>query len=98
MNVRLVINIEAQPGLGALQVNAFTELAPIVRAEKGCVQYDLHQVEGNPDKFVLLELWSSPEALAAHDITAHMVAADRSNAAFRARPATVTRLRPLSLS
>ncbi|MFE0462133.1 putative quinol monooxygenase [Kitasatospora sp. NPDC058965] len=90
--VRLVIQITTQPGRGREQVDAFERLAPLVRAEDGCLQYDLHRAAGDPDRFVLLELWSSREALAAHDATAHMVAADAASPAFRAGPARVIEL------
>jgi len=90
--VRLAILITAQPGKGADQIDAFARLAPIVRAEDGCLQYDLHQVTGEPDRFVLLERWASAKALRAHDESAHMVAADAANPRFRAGPATMLRL------
>ncbi|MEV6770229.1 putative quinol monooxygenase [Nocardia sp. NPDC051030] len=87
--VRLVILITAQPGRGEEQVAAFERLAPVVRGEEGCLQYDMHQVSGDPDRFVLIEEWGSKAALAAHDVTAHMVAADAASPGFRAGPATV---------
>lgn len=87
--VKLIIAIQTQPGRGADQIAAFQSLAPLVRAESGCLQYDLHHVEDDPDKFVLIERWESREALAAHDVTPHMIAADANNPTFRAGPATV---------
>ncbi|WP_371655919.1 MULTISPECIES: putative quinol monooxygenase [unclassified Streptomyces] len=85
--VRLHILITTLPGRGQEQVDAFERLAPIVRAEQGCLQYDLHRVVDDPDRFVLVELWASRDALAAHDVTVHMVAADAASPAFRAGPA-----------
>ncbi|WP_331736817.1 putative quinol monooxygenase [Streptomyces sp. NBC_00211] len=87
--VRLHILITALAGRGQEQVDAFERLAPLVRAEQGCLQYDLHRVVDDPDRFVLVELWASRDALAAHDVTAHMVAADAASPAFRAGPARV---------
>jgi quinol monooxygenase YgiN len=46
-------------------------------------------VDGDPDRFVLLEEWASEEALQAHDASEHMRAADAANKAFRAGPADV---------
>ncbi|WP_369639083.1 putative quinol monooxygenase [Nocardia sp. JMUB6875] len=91
-SVRLLIMITTQPGRGQEQVAAFERLAPIVRAEQGCLQYDLHRVTGDADRFVLLEEWSSKEALAAHDITPHMIEADAASPTFRAGPAQVIEL------
>uniref|UniRef100_A0AAU2JK32 Antibiotic biosynthesis monooxygenase n=1 Tax=Streptomyces sp. NBC_00049 TaxID=2903617 RepID=A0AAU2JK32_9ACTN len=90
--VQLVILITTLPGRGPEQTAAFERLAPVVRAEEGCLQYDLHQVSGEPDRFVLIERWSSQAALAAHDVTPHMVEADAASPAFRAGPAEVIRL------
>ncbi|WNM49789.1 putative quinol monooxygenase [Kitasatospora sp. CM 4170] len=84
--------ITTLPGRGSEQAAAFERLAPIVRAEPGCLQYDLHRVSGEPDRFVLIERWESEAALAAHDATPHMVEADAASPAFRAGPAEVVRL------
>ncbi|GAA2018424.1 hypothetical protein GCM10009839_13260 [Catenulispora yoronensis] len=90
--IRLHILITTQPGHAQEQIDAYENLAPIVRAEPGCLQYDLHRVVGDPDRFVLVELWESRDALAAHDATPHMVAADAASPAFRAGPAQVVEL------
>lgn len=91
-SIQLVILINTLPGRGQEQIAAFERLAPIVRAEAGCLQYDLHQVSGEVDRFVLIERWSSQAALAAHDVTPHMIEADAASPAFRAGPAEVIRL------
>ncbi|GAA1250936.1 hypothetical protein GCM10009665_47020 [Kitasatospora nipponensis] len=90
--VHLLVLISTLPGRGQEQVAAFERLAPIVRAEEGCLRYDLHQVSGEPDRFVLIERWASRAALAAHDASAHMVEADAAGPAFRAGPAEVIEL------
>lgn len=87
--VRAIVLVTTKPGHGAEQVAAYAALAPVVRAEAACLRYDLHSVDGDPDRFVLIEEWASPEALRAHDASAHMVAADAANTAFRAGPAEV---------
>ncbi|WLH88240.1 putative quinol monooxygenase [Pseudomonas sp. FP453] len=92
--VRLVVIITTQPGRGSDQLAAFETLAPLVRAEEGCIQYDLHPVAGNPDSFVLIEKWASKAALEAHHRTAHMEEASRHNPTFRAGPSTVLLLEP----
>nr|WKF60686.1 Putative monooxygenase YcnE [Paraburkholderia busanensis] len=96
--VMLMISIQTKPGRGEEQVAAFRQLAPVVRAETGCLQYDLHPVAGDKDRFVLLERWASQEALAAHDVTPHMIAADAHSPAFRAGPATVLQLDATSVA
>lgn len=61
----------------------------MVRAEEGCLQYDMFEVADEPERFVILERWASSAALEAHDVAPHMLAADAANKAFRAGPATV---------
>ena len=94
----LVISIQTIPGKGDEQIAAFERLAPIVRSEPGCLQYDLHAVVGDEDRFVLIERWASTEALAAHDVTPHMIAADAHSPTFRAAPAQVLHLTANSLA
>jgi quinol monooxygenase YgiN len=89
MSLHLVVVITTQPGRGQEQVEAFARLAPLVRAEAGCLQYDLHSVAGNPDRFVILEEWASKADLEAHGRAPHMVEAGAANAGLRAGPAQV---------
>ncbi|WP_406233312.1 putative quinol monooxygenase [Nocardia sp. NBC_01009] len=91
--LRAIVLITTQPGRGAEQIAAFAALAPVVRDEPGCLRYDLHSVNGDPDGCVLFEEWASAEALQKHDASEHMIAADAANKAFRAGPAE---LLPLS--
>ncbi|MFJ8313421.1 MULTISPECIES: putative quinol monooxygenase [unclassified Streptomyces] len=90
--IQLVFLITTLPARGQEQITAFERLAPIVRAEPGCLQYDMHQVSGTSDRFVLIERWASKEALAAHDASPHMIEADAASPAFRAGPAEVIQL------
>lgn len=80
--------------MGDRQVEAFRRLAPLVRAETGCLRYDLHRVDGDLDRFLLLEEWESSAALDAHDIAPHMTAQAAANAEFRDGPVTVVRYDP----
>lgn len=82
--VKLLVLITTLPGRGREQREAYERLAPLVRAEEGCLRYDLHGVADDPDRFVLIEEWTSKAALAAHDATPHMIEADAAAPAFRA--------------
>src|SRR5438045_108500 len=66
MAVRLVVSINAAPGKGAEFARAFKPRCELSRTDRGCQQFELFQSIENPDKFALLELWESPEALADH--------------------------------
>lgn len=75
------------------QIDAYKKLAPIVLNETGCLQYDLKEVEDDENQFVLIERWASKKDLEAHDITHHMIEADKLSATFRTKPATVIKLK-----
>ncbi|WP_175779351.1 putative quinol monooxygenase [Burkholderia anthina] len=96
--VMLVISIQTVPGMRHEQIAAYEKLAPLVRSEPGCLQYDLHAVVGDDNGFVLIERWASADALAAHDVTPHMIAADARSPHFRVAPAQVLRVTAESLA
>ena len=50
------------------------KLVPITRAEKGCIQYDLHQDNDNPAHFMFYENWQSRELWQAHMNAPHLQA------------------------
>ncbi|MFZ3002825.1 MAG: putative quinol monooxygenase [Undibacterium umbellatum] len=91
----MVILIQTKPGQSKERIAVYTRLAPLVRAEAGCLQYDMHAVDDDEDKFVLVEKWTSKAALAAHDAMPYMVEADALSPSFRAGPATVLFLGPV---
>jgi quinol monooxygenase YgiN len=66
MAVRLVVSITAAPGKGAEFARAFEPRCEASRKDPGCQQFEIFQSVSNPDKFALLELWDSAEALANH--------------------------------
>ena len=90
--VNLVILIEVQLGKSEEQINLYNKIKPLVLAERGCLQYELSKVSGSAVKFVLLERWESEEALAAHDVTPHMIEADAISPSFRSGPVSVLEL------
>ncbi|WP_208102259.1 antibiotic biosynthesis monooxygenase [Burkholderia sp. D-99] len=61
-------------------------MAPLVRAEQGCLRHGLHPVVGQGNGFFLIERWVSNEALAAHDATRHMIVADADSPSLRTIP------------
>lgn len=87
--VRVLAILQADQGKGPAQLAAFEQLAPLVRAEGGCLQYDLHAVVDAPDRFVVVEQWASREALDAHLASAHMATYAAGVSAFRTQPADV---------
>ncbi len=66
MAVRLVVTINAAPGQGAEFARAFKPRCEESRKDPGCLHFELFQSVFDPDKFALLELWESQEALDNH--------------------------------
>ncbi len=66
MSVRLVITMSAAPGKGAELAAAMKSRCEISQKDAGCEQFEVFRSALEPDKLVLLERWSSKEALAAH--------------------------------
>ena len=66
MSVRLVVTLTARPGSGAAYAAAWRERLTEVQDEPGCEQYELFMSTTRPDTLVLLERWSSEDALRAH--------------------------------
>jgi len=81
--IHVLATIELQPGCRERFLAEFHQIIPAVRQEAGCVEYgstvDLAtdiaaQQAVRPDTVVVVEKWSSIEALKAHLIAPHMVA------------------------
>ncbi len=68
----MIVEFTAAPGKADELKRELIALVAPTRAEKGCIQYDLHQDEANSNLFVFFEKWDSKAAHAAHDNTSHV--------------------------
>jgi len=66
MSVRLIITTYAKPGKGAELAKVMADRCWAVQQEPGCQQYEVFQSALDPDKLILLELWTDQVALDAH--------------------------------
>ncbi len=66
MAIRLVMNLSALKGKGDDFAKVFNGNVPNVRKEPGCEEYSLFRSTADPDRFVLMERWSSQAHLDAH--------------------------------
>lgn len=64
--VHLVATLIAQPGKEATLQSALSAVLTDVRAEPGCLRYDLHRDRDDGARFVMLETWADAGALEAH--------------------------------
>jgi quinol monooxygenase YgiN len=82
--------IKAKAGM---EEKAKQELMSIVgptRAEKGCIDFDLHQATDSKCLFMFYEKWTSKEALDAHMQAPHIKAFGRKAGEFLAEPIKAT--------
>ena len=74
MNKRLTIvaNIKAKSDQIDLVKAELLKLIATTRAEKGCINYDLHQDDEDPAHFLFYENWESRELWQAHMGNQHL--------------------------
>ncbi len=68
----IVARILAKDGKADLVKAELLKLIPITRAEEGCINYDLHQDNENPNLFLFHENWTNRELWQAHMNTDHL--------------------------
>ncbi len=74
MALTIVANIRAKADKIALVKAELLKLIDITRAEKGCIQYDLHQDSENSAHFVFYENWESRKLWQNHMNAPHLAA------------------------
>lgn len=68
----IVANIIAKEGKTDFIKAELLKLIDVTRAEKGCINYDLHQDNENPAHFMFFENWESRELWQAHMQNEHL--------------------------
>ena len=63
--------VVAKDGMESDLEQELSAIVPEVRAEDGCIRYDLHKSDSG-NLFLFYEIWESPAHLAAHVKTPHM--------------------------
>ena len=69
----IVAHIHANPEKIDLVKTELTKLIEPTRAEKGCLNYDLHQDDEDSNHFLFFENWESRELWQAHMDAPHIV-------------------------
>lgn len=70
----IVARILAIPEKRELVKTELLKLIEITRAEKGCINYDLHQGNENKNLFLFFENWENRELWQAHMKNTHLAA------------------------
>ena len=73
-NLTIVARIEAKKESVELVKSELLKLIEPTRKEAGCIRYDLHQDNENPEVFFFYESWESRELLQAHLENKHLAA------------------------
>ena len=85
-NLTIVAHVHADAEKIDLVRTELEKLIPITRAEKGCIQYALHQDNNDPAQFVFYENWRSralwQRHISAPHLAAYLHATDGAMAAF----------------
>jgi len=68
----IVANIKANPDRIELVKAELLKLIDVTRAEKGCINYDLHQSNENPGHFMFYENWDTRELWQTHMGNQHL--------------------------
>ncbi|WP_027660807.1 putative quinol monooxygenase [Salinispora fenicalii] len=68
----IVAHVHARSDQVDLVEAELKKLVPLTRAEKGCINFDLHQDNNDPAHFFLYENWESREIWEAHKGVAHL--------------------------
>ncbi|MEP3200108.1 MAG: putative quinol monooxygenase [Lentilitoribacter sp.] len=74
MTLTIVAKLTAVAGQEEFLAKQLSTLVAPTRAEKGCIQYDLHQSNEDPAVFLFFELWETRELWQDHMNSAHIKA------------------------
>ncbi len=70
----IVARILAHEEKRNLVLKELVKLIDVTRAEEGCLQYDLHQDNDNPNSFMFFENWENRELWQKHMNNPHLAA------------------------
>lgn len=68
----VVAKARVKEGSESAVEQAFREVMPPTHEEEGCLRYALHRGTDDPRTFMMIERWTSKEALDAHLATGHV--------------------------
>lgn len=71
MTVVLAVTWLAREGEADAVADVLRRMAPLSRAEPGCLQYEAHRDVDDPHRFVLFERYVDAAALEAHAASSH---------------------------
>ncbi len=70
--VTVVVHLKAKAGMEERVKQELSKLLAPTRAEKGCINYDMHQSKDDPSLFLFYENWESETDLKIHFESPHI--------------------------
>ena len=71
-HVTVVVQLKAKAGMEARVRQELLNLLAPTRAERGCINFDMHEAPNDPSLFLFHENWVSEEDLKRHFETPHI--------------------------
>ena len=90
--VTVLARFKAKPGMEEKAKQAILACVAPTRAEKGCINYDLHQSVDDKAVFILYENWESKEILDKHLKTPHLTGLQAKSDELFSEPLDITLL------
>ena len=92
-HVTVVVRIKAKAGMEARVRQELLNLLAPTRAERGCINFDMHRAPNDASLFLFHENWVSEEDLKRHFETPHITRWIQEAKALLAEPMELTRWR-----
>lgn len=70
--IYVLATIKAKPGQAGALIKGAQSCVAETRKENGCVSYEYVQSTDDPDTLIVVERWTTREALAAHLLAPHL--------------------------
>lgn len=70
--IRIVATIIAKDNEVEFVKSATKSIVEPSNRDEGCLQYELHQDNANPNTFIFFEIWQDQQSLDKHNITPHL--------------------------
>lgn len=71
--ITVISHVRARRGYEAIVKDLLQKLVVPSRAERGCLDYSVHESSSDPTLYVIYQVWEDAEALAAHGTMEHIV-------------------------
>lgn len=97
MTIVVTALVPVQPDKADQALEILETAITATHGEAGCISYALHRDVEDPARFVIVEKWASPEALAEHADTPHLKQLFTDLGPLLTAPPTIVRTEPIPI-